>query len=101
MQLIEEGSSLTNEEELPNCRFKNVHKNIHNDEKVSDLCNRKGGDSTVSLMCGAVMEFTIYKNTAKVRRQGDTNLEMPFIADDSLWCQDASGKIVDLSWLVP
>ncbi|GIY55956.1 uncharacterized protein CDAR_13481 [Caerostris darwini] len=24
---------------------------------------------------------------------------MPFIADDSLWCQDASGKTVDLSWL--
>ncbi|KAF8784453.1 hypothetical protein HNY73_010129 [Argiope bruennichi] len=24
---------------------------------------------------------------------------MPFIADDNLWCQDASGKTVDLSWL--
>ncbi|XP_054709015.1 uncharacterized protein LOC129218717 [Uloborus diversus] len=24
---------------------------------------------------------------------------MPFIADDNLWCQDATGKMVDLSWL--
>ncbi|XP_023215433.1 ecdysone-induced protein 74EF-like isoform X2 [Centruroides sculpturatus] len=98
MQLIVD-SSLTCEEGLSNCRFTNVHKSILDDQKLSDLCNRNGVDPTVSLMCGAVMEFTIYKNAVKVKRQDDTNLEMPFIPDDSLWCQDASGKIVDLSWL--